>query len=40
MDELLGSWTLTWFIVLNIATLALSGIYYLFESKSKNREGK
>lgn len=38
MNELLDSWTLTWFIALNIATLALSGIYYLFENK--NKEGK
>lgn len=35
MNELFSSWTLTWFVILNIATLALGGIYYLFEITQK-----
>ncbi len=35
MDTLLSSWTLTWFVVLNIATLALAVVYYLFEIVGK-----
>ncbi len=38
MDALLSSWTLTWFVILNIATLALAGVYYLFEKM--NQGGK
>ncbi len=35
MDEILSSWTLTWFVILNVVTLGLSGIYYLFEVMQK-----
>lgn len=35
MEALLSSWTLTWFMILNIATLALAGVYYLFELMGK-----
>ncbi len=35
MDALLNSWTLTWFVILNIATLALVGVYYLFDIMGK-----
>ncbi len=31
MEELLSSWTLTWFVVLAIATIALAGVCYLWE---------
>lgn len=35
MNELLSSWTLTWFLILNAATLALGIVYYLFEKTKK-----
>lgn len=38
MDEVLNSWTLMWFLILNVATLALGGIYYLFEKTQKPEE--
>lgn len=38
MNELFNSWTLTWFVILNVATLALGGIYYLFEKSTKSEE--
>ncbi len=35
MNELLSSWTLTWFVALNIISLSLSVVYYLFEIAQK-----
>lgn len=35
MNEILSSWTLTSFAILNVVTLALGVIYYFFENKGK-----
>ncbi len=37
MEQLLGSWTLVWFVVLNVVTLALGVCYWLFE---RSKAGK